>query len=43
VGLVQRFHWRPVTVPEGPPATPPLAVSIAPTTAVPVIVGDEVT
>jgi hypothetical protein len=41
--LLQRSQIRPTVVPEGPLHVPPLAVSFAPTTALPEIVGAEVT
>ena len=41
--MSQRSHWRPIVVPLGPVQAPPLAVSFAPTTAEPEIVGAEVT
>jgi hypothetical protein len=41
--LSQRSHIRPTVVPDGPVQVPPLAVSFAPTTALPEIVGAEVT
>jgi hypothetical protein len=41
--LVQRSQARPTVVPRGPPACPPVDVSVLPTTALPLVVGGALT
>src|SRR6478736_6381566 len=43
VALSQRSHARPTVVPRGPPACPPVDVSVLPTIALPLVVGAAVT